>query len=96
VFVGQTNGSVKSNVVLFLAAGVSILFHRDLAMVWWASRDGWKQSKEERKSMGKSSALASEKNGCGIAAKSSYCCSDHQAATYIDKSTSNNAVIARE
>ena len=49
MFVGQTNGSLKSNVVLFLAAGVSILFHRALAMVWWASRDGWKQSNYKEK-----------------------------------------------
>ena len=44
VLVGQTNGSVKSKEFLFLAAGVSMLFHRALAMFWWAIRDGWKQS----------------------------------------------------
>ena len=44
VLVGHTNGSAKSNEVLFLAAGVSMLFHRALAMFWWARREGWKQS----------------------------------------------------
>ena len=35
---------MKSKVVLFLAAGVSMLFQRAFAMFWWARRDGWKQS----------------------------------------------------
>ena len=34
--------------------------------------------------MVKFAAVASEKNGWGTAAKSSYCCSAHQAATYTN------------
>ena len=41
---GHTKVSVKSNEVLFLAAGVSMLFQRALPMFWWARTEGWKQS----------------------------------------------------
>ena len=44
MLVGQTKGSVNTNEVLFLAAGVIMLFQRALAMFWCPIRDGWKQS----------------------------------------------------
>ena len=39
---GHTNGSSALKEVFLLAAGVSILFHRALAMCWWPTKEGWK------------------------------------------------------